>query len=983
VPPLGQNRVRSLATLTAFFAAIVLLGSSSGASFGATSSNYSTILFSDGFESGSLSAWDGNSGNGSATVGAAAAHTGSYGVRLTNTTGQVDVVVKALSAPVVDSSVSFWVRVGSAAGDQTIAEARDAASASRMWALIYDSAAQGFWFYPYHGSSSTEIFTGANTARLNTWMQVEIRYTATSTGGSQLLINGATQPGWGVSGDYTRTDNLQRVQLWNDATNATDFDDVVVAEPGTNATAPGAPSGVVGSAGNGSVALSWSAPASDGGSAITAYRVTPYVGGVAQTPLPTGSASTSYTVTGLTNGTAYTFRVAAINAVGTGPDSAASAAVTPVAGAPGAPTGVSGTAGNGQVAVSWTAPSSNGGSAITGYRVTPYVGGVAQAPVPTGSASTSYTVTGLTNGTAYTFRVAAINAVGTGPDSAPSAAVTPGTIPGAPSAVVGSAGNRSVALSWSAPSSNGGSAITGYRVTPYVGGVAQAAVSTGSASTSYTVTGLTNGTSYTFRVAAINAVGTGPDSTPSAAVTPSATVPGAPSGVVGSAGNASVALSWSAPAADGGSAITGYRITPYVAGVAQASVSTGSAATSYTVTGLTNGTAYTFKVAAINVIGAGPDSAASAAVTPAAVTQGAVTPAPMPVIDHNLPSFGDTGIEYDPSLGNDNNYGSGSGAYLCTPPCSLIIDLSSVPVAKRQQVVVAWYNDSSLFYAAAINSSYYNEPRDYTIDVSSAPGGGSPPTSWTTLVSVSGNVYNGREHFLDLNGANWIRMHVTAVNGSSGNMDASFNLDVHDASLGTNDSWLILGDSITEDDMGHYEPSNFMQQVNAAYPAYFPSQINGGIGGWDASSPLQTDPRTGRVYIDEFLAAFPGHFVSLDYGTNDANEGGAALATYTANMTTMINKVIAAGKVPVLRRTIPWGCTPAIQVNGPVINADLANLLKAFPQAIPGPDEWAYFQAHQSQISSDCIHPTIGTGNAAYRQVYVNALLSSVYGSGR
>jgi hypothetical protein len=100
-------------------------------------------------------------------------------------------------------------------------------------------------------------------------------------------------------------------------------------------------------------------------------------------------------------------------------------------------------------------------------------------------------------------------------------------------------------------------------------------------------------------------------------------------------------------------------------------------------------------------------------------------------------------------------------------------------------------------------------------------------------------------------------------------------------------------------------------------------------------------------------------------------------------MTTMINKVIAAGKVPVLRRTIPWGCTPAIQVNGPVINADLANLLKAFPEAIPGPDEWAYFQAHQSQISSDCIHPTIGTGNAAYRQVYVNALLSSVYGSGR
>ena len=141
----------------------------------------------------------------------------------------------------------------------------------------------------------------------------------------------------------------------------------------------------------------------------------------------TGSAATTFTVTGLTNGTAYTFRVAAINAIGTGADSAASAAITPAAAAtvPGAPTGVGGTAGNGSVALSWTAPASNGGSAITGYRVTPFIGATAQTPVLTGSAATTFTVTGLTNGTAYTFTVAAINAVGTGADSAASAAVTP------------------------------------------------------------------------------------------------------------------------------------------------------------------------------------------------------------------------------------------------------------------------------------------------------------------------------------------------------------------------------------------------------------------------------------------------------------------------------------------------------------------------------------------------------------------------------
>ena len=371
------------------------------------------------------------------------------------------------------------------------------------------------------------------------------------------------------------------------------------------------------------------------------------------------------------------------------------------------------------------------------------------------------------------------------------------------------------------------------------------------------------------------------------------------------------------------------------------------------------------------------NSTVSSAVT--VTVSNAISLNAMPLISKGLPAYGDGNVIYDPSLGNDNDYGPSGGAYLCGPPCSLIIDLSSVPVAQRQQVVVSWYNDETLYYAAAINSTYYNEPKDYTIDVSNAPGGGAAPTSWTTLTSVSGNFYNGREHLLNLNGANWIRMHVTAVNGSSGNMDASFNLTVNDASSGSNDTWLILGDSITQDDMGHYEPSNFMQQVNAAHPTYFPSQINGGIGGWDSESPLQTDPRTGQMYIDEFLASFPGRYVSLDYGTNDANEGGPLIGQYMSNMSTLINKVIAAGKIPVLRKSIPWGCTAGIKANGPTINADLQQLLAQYPQAIAGPDEWSYFQAHQSLISGDCIHPTIGNGNAAYRQVYVQALLSGVY----
>ena len=278
----------------------------------------------------------------------------------------------------------------------------------------------------------------------------------------------------------------------------------------TAATAPGAPTVGTATAGNAQATVSFTAPASNGGSAITGYTVTSSPGG----KTATGTAS-PLTVTGLTNGTAYTFTVTATNAVGTSTASAASNSVTPAAAAtaPGAPTVGTATAGNAQATVTFAAPSSNGGSSITGYTVTSSPGG----NTATGAAS-PITVTGLSNGTAYTFTVTATNAAGTSTASAASNSVTPAsaaTAPGAPTVGTATAGNAQATISFTAPASNGGSAITGYTVTSSPGGK----TATGTASP-LTVTGLTNGTAYTFTVTATNAVGTSSASAASNSVTP-------------------------------------------------------------------------------------------------------------------------------------------------------------------------------------------------------------------------------------------------------------------------------------------------------------------------------------------------------------------------------------------------------------------------------------------------------------------------------
>jgi predicted lipoprotein with Yx(FWY)xxD motif len=187
------------------------------------------------------------------------------------------------------------------------------------------------------------------------------------------------------------------------------------------AAVPAAPAKPAATPLNGSAKLTWHAPA-NGGHVITAYVVTPFIGTKAQTARTFNSPTTAQTITGLTNGTTYTFKVKARNSDGTGASSPASNPVK--IGVPAPPAKPLVDRGDTMVRVNWKKPAANG-APIMGYVVTPYIGATAQPSYVFNSTALSQPIKGLMNGTAYTFKVQAKNSRGTGRMSAASLPVTP------------------------------------------------------------------------------------------------------------------------------------------------------------------------------------------------------------------------------------------------------------------------------------------------------------------------------------------------------------------------------------------------------------------------------------------------------------------------------------------------------------------------------------------------------------------------------
>ena len=378
----------------------------------------------------------------------------------------------------------------------------------------------------------------------------------------------------------------------------------------TPAAAPSTPTSLSVTNGNGQATVTFTAGA-DGGSAITNYEYSTDGGTNWVTPSPAVTSS-PITITGLSNGTTYTVKLRAVNAVGT---SAASSSVTaaPQAVAPSAPTALAATRGDASISIAFTA-GANGGAAISNYEYELNGSGtwVAFSPAQT---SSPVTISSLTNGTAYTVKLRAVNTAGSGAASSATSSVTPVALAAAPTSLNATAGNGSITVSFTA-GSNGGSTITNYEY-QLDGGGPWLPFTPPQTSSPVTISGLTNGVAHTVKLRAFNSAGPGVASTATSSVTPM-TAASAPTGLTATPHDQSIDVAFT-PGADGGSAISNYEYR--LNGTGSWTVLSPSDTTSpITITGLTNGTAYSVELRAVTgYSSAGTASGATASVTPAAV----------------------------------------------------------------------------------------------------------------------------------------------------------------------------------------------------------------------------------------------------------------------------------------------------------------------------------------------------------------------------
>ena len=350
----------------------------------------------------------------------------------------------------------------------------------------------------------------------------------------------------------------------------------------TTANVPDAPSWLLAFSANGIVDLVWGA-AEGNGADVDHYVVYRNGTDVAHT------ASLNHTDGGLANGVTYSYTVAARNRVGTGPQSYTVLA-TPMT-VPGAPTGLTSERGNGHSLLTWNPPQNDGGSEVLRYNV--YRNGTLLGT----SLNSSFNDSGLVNGVVYEYAVSAVNAAGEGPLSLP-ASVAPQAVPDAPTGLTAEAGDRQIALSWSAPSFVGDGTLTyhlfrdGTEVWNGTG-------------TDHLDTALVNGRMYSYTVAVSNSAGWGENSSTVQAA--AFGVPDPPTGLKAFYHNGTMVLMWNVPDYAGPGTLTYHLFRDGV------EVWNGTGTNCVDEGPLEPGVVYEYTVAASNSVGQGGNSTAVSA----------------------------------------------------------------------------------------------------------------------------------------------------------------------------------------------------------------------------------------------------------------------------------------------------------------------------------------------------------------------------------
>ncbi len=335
------------------------------------------------------------------------------------------------------------------------------------------------------------------------------------------------------------------------------------------------------------------------------------------------------------------------------------------------------------------------------------------------------------------------------------------------------------------------------------------------------------------------------------------------------------------------------------------------------------------------------------------------TVAANPVISRGVPAYSGGGTA---SNGNDDAYWT---EWQSDAPDYLAYDLSGVPASQRKQVIAVWYNGSTYDNIGQYVSKSA-EPVDYVIEINKAAGGTYPESGWETAVTVSGNTLSSRQHLVELNGANWIRIRVTKAEGGK----VKFNFDIHDASQGVYDSWIFLGDSITAGGMVNQWGTSYAAHIHQLDSRFYPVAQNGGIGG--ISSPH------GKAAIDGWLKDSPVKYVSIAYGTNDCWGNPNNADNYYNNTKYMIDAVLKLGKIPVLPM-IPASTNKDVQPNAKLFNKKVQQLYAEYgDKLVHGPDFEALFEEHPELLSGDGVHPN-DEGYEAMRTLWAETMYETVY----